>query len=202
MYKVSSVAGSSTTSALVKLARLGCVHPSNFSKVSGVPMRVNVEALADDLARAAKGGDADYFKAVRDKFNLDQSLRDMDNFADPETLSDIGLAGGLAGAGGMAGLLYKNKKDAYNPGALARLFGAKAKGGVDKRTLNALGALGLAGAGAKGYSMLDSAGYFLNNPERLGLTDSLAKLQDRNVLTSTGGQGLKAVEESLVPFTG
>ena len=158
MYKISSVNRGASTSALVKLARLGVVHPSNFTKIANPAY---LTGLTDDLARATQGGATKgVINDLADKLNFESSLYNMDNMVDPETLGNIGLAGGVAGAGGLAGLLYKNKKDAYNPGALARLFGAKARGGVDSRTLNALGALGLVGAGAKGYSMLDDLGHF------------------------------------------
>jgi hypothetical protein len=143
---------------MYKRASLNEKFSSGLFKVA---MGLNTTALADDIARAAKStGTEEYMAALQDKLNLHNSLSDMGNMVDPETLSNIGLAGGLAGAGGMAGLLYKNKANAYNPGALARLFGAKARGGVDDRTLKAVGALGLAGAGARGYSMLDDIGHF------------------------------------------
>jgi hypothetical protein len=159
MYKVSSVNNRAATSALVKLASLGCVHQSNFSKIARGPG--DVLDLANQAALTLKYGPEPGGATASELMAKSKDLAkyfDMGNIADPETLSNIGLAGGLASAGGLAGLAYKNRANATNPGALARLFGAEAKGGVDSRVLGALAGAGAGAAGLRALPMIREIG--------------------------------------------
>jgi hypothetical protein len=141
---------------MYKRASLNEKFSGGFFKIANP---AHVAGLFQDAGNAAlKGASEEYVAAMYDKARQAAAAYDMGNFANPETLSNIGLAGGLVGAGGLAGLAYKNRANAYNPGALARLFGAKAKGGVDSRVLGALAGAGAGAAGLRALPMLQEIG--------------------------------------------